>query len=550
MATTSIYWFRKALRVHDNEGLLAVSKSQAPHLCLFILDPHFSTQARVGIRRWAHLFETLSDLNQSLVETGSRLVVVRSQPMRVLEFIKSQREISLHFEEDFEPYARQRDREVSELIPVTRYHGHLLFHPETVIQRNKNKAPTQYQSFLKAVDGLVVPECHPKPDRFRSGVDSDLLDALKKWNSNCAGPNGDFGVPTLEEIGKIDTPEGHTRHLGGESEALKRLDAFLSNDVQTAKFEKPKTSPAAFQPASTTVLSPYLKFGSLSCRLFYHRVQDILKRQKQHSKPPTSLIGQLLWRDFYYCVASATPNFHKMLGNPICIQNEWKCQTVEEAEIDTAFQAWKNAQTGFPWIDAIMTQLRQEGWIHHLARHSVACFLTRGDLYISWERGQEVFEEWLLDADWALNAGNWMWLSASAFFYQYFRVYSPIVFGQKYDPRGEYIKRYLPQLERVPKEYIYEPWKMPKDVQKRVDCIIGVDYPMPIVDHDIARNACLASMKKAYDARSSGSAGTTKTSSSLKDSKASPKKSAKDAKHAKRKQPSIDKWATSKRSKD
>jgi len=106
-----------------------------------------------------------------------------------------------------------------------------------------------------------------------------------------------------------------------------------------------------------------------------------------------------------------------------------------------------------------MVQLRETGFIHHLARHAVACFLTRGDLWQSWEKGAEVFDEWLLDADWALNNGNWMWLSCSCFFYQYFRCYSPVAFPKKWDPKGNYIKKWLPQFKDFPVKYIYEPWK-------------------------------------------------------------------------------------------
>ena len=101
---------------------------------------------------------------------------------------------------------------------------------------------------------------------------------------------------------------------------------------------------------------------------------------------------------------------------------------------------WANAQTGYPWIDAIMTQLREEGWIHHLARHATACFLTRGDLWVSWEEGMRVFDELLLDADWSVNAGTWMWLSCSSFFTQFFPVYDPVKFGRKVDPNGDYIR--------------------------------------------------------------------------------------------------------------
>ena len=165
---------------------------------------------------------------------------------------------------------------------------------------------------------------------------------------------------------------------------------------------------------------------------------------------------------------------------------------------------WANAQTGYPWIDAIMTQLRKEGWIHHLARHSVACFLTRGDLWQSWEAGQRVFEELLLDADWSLNAGNWMWLSASAFFHQYYRVYSPVAFGKKTDKEGDYIRKYLPALKKYPSNYIYEPWKAPLSVQKAAGCIIGTDYPRPIVDHDVVHKENMARMKAAYAANKAG----------------------------------------------
>lgn len=131
-----------------------------------------------------------------------------------------------------------------------------------------------------------------------------------------------------------------------------------------------------------------------------------------------------------------------------------------------------------------MTQLRLEGWIHHLARHMVACFLTRGDLFQSWEEGLRVFDEYLIDGDWSLNTGNWMWLSCSAFFHQYFRVYSPVAFGKKTDPDGDYIRKYVPALKDFPKSYIYEPWTAPMPLQKQAKCIIGVDYPKPIVDHN------------------------------------------------------------------
>ncbi|KAJ1408554.1 FAD binding domain of DNA photolyase-domain-containing protein [Ochromonadaceae sp. CCMP2298] len=187
-------------------------------------------------------------------------------------------------------------------------------------------------------------------------------------------------------------------------------------------------------------------------------------------------------------------NVPTLKGNPRCKQIPWQ-RDAHKLEL------WKMGRTGFPFIDAIMTQLRLEGWIHHLARHSTACFLTRGDLWQHWEEGAKVFDLYLLDGDWALNNANWQWLSASNFFYQYYRVYSPVAFGKKTDPNGDYIRMWIPQLANFPTKYIYEPWKAPRAVQEAAHCIVGQDYPMPMIDHDSARDENLASMKAAYAAQ-------------------------------------------------
>ncbi|MGH0153994.1 UNVERIFIED_CONTAM: hypothetical protein FKN15_029433 [Acipenser sinensis] len=180
-----------------------------------------------------------------------------------------------------------------------------------------------------------------------------------------------------------------------------------------------------------------------------------------------------------------------MEGNPICVQIPWD-------KNPEALAKWAEGRTGFPWIDAIMTQLRQEGWIHHLARHAVACFLTRGDLWLSWEEGMKVFEELLLDADWSVNAGSWMWLSCSSFFQQFFHCYCPVGFGRRTDPNGDYIRRYLPVLRGFPAKYIYDPWNAPESVQKIAKCVIGVHYPKPMVNHAEASRLNIERMKQIY----------------------------------------------------
>ena len=157
-----------------------------------------------------------------------------------------------------------------------------------------------------------------------------------------------------------------------------------------------------------------------------------------------------------------------MVGNPICLQIPWK-------EDDTQFEKWKNGQTGYPFIDAGMRQLLQEGWTHHTVRNVTAVFLTRGDLWLNWEKGCQHFYDNLVDGDWAVNAGNWMWLSSSAFdrLLDCSLCIHPVDFGRRLEPSGDYIRRYVPELANFEFEYIHEPWKAPLQVQRAANCIIG-----------------------------------------------------------------------------
>nr|AXE72850.1 6-4 photolyase [Chlamydomonas sp. ICE-L] len=493
-----IVWFRKGLRLHDNPALIEACRGAAHVYPIFILDPHFrSAGYKVGVNRFKFLMQSLTDLNDSFEARGSRLLVLRGKPEDVLpQVFKDWQVDELCYEVDTEPYAVLRDAHVSSLakaanVEVKSFVSHTLYDTADIVERNGGKPPLTYQSFIKLVDKMGDPTAPaPDPPEKMPPPRDDLPGAAPQETS----------VPTLKEIGYDQEPTAPFK--GGEREALARMDTYLSDKLWVANFEKPQTDPSAFEKPATTTLSPYLKFGCLSPRLFHTRLLQIYKEQKKHSEPPVSLRGQLLWREFFYTVGAHTPNFSHMVGNTVCRQIDWRHQdaATADSEAEQHLAAWKAGRTGFPWIDAIMTQLHEWGWIHHLARHSVACFLTRGDLYISWERGQEVFEELLLDQDHFINAGNWMWLSASAFFSQYFRVYSPVVFGKKYDPEGKYIRKFLPVLKDMPAKYIYEPWLAPTEVQKKAKCIIGVDYPRPIVDHSIASKQNIGRMAAAYKA--------------------------------------------------
>uniref|UniRef100_A0A672HWB2 Cryptochrome-1-like n=1 Tax=Salarias fasciatus TaxID=181472 RepID=A0A672HWB2_SALFA len=480
MAPNSIHWFRKGLRLHDNPALREAVRGAGTVRCVYFLDPWFAGSSNVGVNRW-RVWDILLD---HLQETYMALQSSASNFSACFQEWKISR---LTFEYDSEPFGKERDAAIKKLameagVEVIVKISHTLYDLDKIIELNGGQPPLTYKRFQTLISRLDPPE-------MPAETLSDML--MGRCVTPVSEDHGDkYGVPSLEELG-FDT-EGLPTAVwpGGETEALTRIERHLERKAWVANFERPRMNANSLL-ASPTGLSPYLRFGCLSCRLFYFKLTDLYRKVKKNSSPPLSLYGQLLWREFFYTAATNNPRFDKMEGNPICVRIPWD-------KNPEAFAKWAEAKTGFPWIDAIMTQLRQEGWIHHLARHAVACFLTRGDLWISWEEGMKVFEELLLDADWSVNAGSWMWLSCSSFFQQFFHCYCPVGFGRRTDPNGDFIRRYLPILRGFPAKYIYDPWNAPESVQAAAKCIIGVHYPKPMVHHAEASRLNIERMKQIY----------------------------------------------------
>uniref|UniRef100_A0A3Q3L1S1 Cryptochrome-1 n=1 Tax=Mastacembelus armatus TaxID=205130 RepID=A0A3Q3L1S1_9TELE len=441
MVVNTIHWFRKGLRLHDNPSLRDSIQGADTLRCIYILDPWFAGSSNVGINRWRFLLQCLEDLDASLRKLNSRLFVIRGQPTDVFPRLFKEWQITrLSYEYDSEPFGKERDAAIQKLaseagVEVIVRISHTLYDLDKLIELNGAQPPLTYKHFQALINRM---------DAVELPVETITSEVLKTCATPISEDHDDkFGVPTLEELG-FET-EGLTTAVwpGGETEGLMRLERHLE------------------------------------------------RKLKKNSTPPLSLYGQLLWREFFYTTATNNACFDKMEGNPVCVQIPWDRNP-------EALAKWAEGQTGFPWIDAIMTQLRQEGWIHHLARHAVACFLTRGDLWISWEEGMKVFEELLLDADWSVNAGSWMWLSCSSFFQQFFHCYCPVGFGRRTDPNGDYIRRYLPILRGFSAKYIYDPWNAPEEIQKAAKCIIGVHYPKPMVNHAEASRINIERMKQIY----------------------------------------------------
>jgi cryptochrome len=292
---------------------------------------------------------------------------------------------------------------------------------------------------------------------------------------------------------------------GGETEALARLQRKVSGKVDFVNnFRKPKTASTnesgnPMEP-STTGLSPYLSTGCLSVRMLWKECEKSY-RLGNHSEPPESLHGQLLFREMFYLLSRSVKNWDRDSENEMCKPIAWDELHAEK------MTAWEKGQTGFPLIDAMMRQLDATGWMHHLGRHAVSCFLTRGQLWQNWMFGRDVFDKKLVDSDWALNNGNWLWLSGVApFSMPYFRLYNPCPDAKSSlnveTKFAQFIKFWVPELKHFPPKYVYEPHLAPPSVQSDSKCIIGKDFPHPIVDRKQSAKENLTKFKDSLGRKS------------------------------------------------
>jgi len=258
----------------------------------------------------------------------------------------------------------------------------------------------------------------------------------------------------------------------GESAARKRLGGFLGSSV--LHYAERRDLPAV---DGTSRLSHHLALGTLSPRRLYREVMDSQgERSNSGQKGVDTFISELIWREFYYNILAAYPFVLRT-----SFREEFRGITWRRAE--SAFERWKAGTTGYPIVDAAMRQLHEEGWMHNRARMIVASFLTK-DLHLNWQRGERYFAERLVDLDMASNNGGWQWTAGTGTDASpWFRIFNPVLQGKKFDPDGAYVRRYVPELARVPVQRIHEPWRMTQQDQEASGCIVGKHYPRKIVEH-------------------------------------------------------------------
>lgn len=457
----AIWWARRDLRLIDNAALSAALAEGFSVLPVFVLDPHLL--ARPADRRKAFLFNGLRRLRQDLQDRGSDLLVRQGDPVEVLAGILAESgAVRIFAEEDYSPYARRRDSQIAKSLPLELTLGLTVHHP-AVLLKTDGKPYTVFTPFSRLWKALPFPSSPPQQAPRSLG--------------KCPRLQG-------EPIPEGGPPPGFP---ASEQEANLRLSAFLRERIESYAENRDR-----LDLAGTSRLSPYLRFGMISARrtawLTYQRLHST--DEPAARRGAETFLNELIWREFYNAILYHFPHVLKTAFQAAYRNIPWR-------ESPADLSAWQEGRTGVPVVDACIRQLNSTGWMHNRGRMIAASYLVK-DLLIDWREGESWFMRQLIDGDPAANNGGWQWTAGTGTdAAPYFRIFNPVSQAKRCDPQGAFVRRWLPELARVPLEYLHEPWLMPEDVQRACSCVIGKDYPHPLIDHRTAKERTLLAYRHA-----------------------------------------------------
>ncbi len=467
-----IHWFRQDLRLVDNPALSAAAET-GKVLPVFIIDEDEPEQSALGSASQVWLHHSLQALQSSL---DGKLFLYRGSPMAIIQdLVKRYQVRGVFWNHSYEPWKQNRDQHIKEVlqamsIRVENFNGSLLWEPYNIVKKNGDpyRVFTAFYrrgclsadqpreplpkplclDLIKATGGMSLSECRLLPDRPWAEA------VMKHWQAG---------------------------ELAAQSKCTNFVTLFLSQYKEGRDFPNREC---------VSKLSPHLSFGEISPNQLWHAV-----RQRNDAINADHLSSQLAWREFAYSLMCFNPDIATRNIKESFDKFPW----LNDGRV---LQLWQQGMTGFPMIDAGMRQLYQTGYMHNRVRMLVGSFLVK-NLMVHWQYGERWFWDCLVDADYANNSASWQWVAGcGADAAPYFRIFNPVIQGLKFDPEGEYVRKFIPEIRKLPNNYIHAPWEAPRDVTVKANVVLGNHYPLPIVSLKASRERALAAYKAMCSMRS------------------------------------------------
>jgi|TARA_B100001093_G_scaffold430284_2_gene425925 deoxyribodipyrimidine photo-lyase len=464
--STGVVWLRGDFRTIKNDALIYASKNHE-HVCVLYIYKKKEFQSRSAQRWW--LYQSLKSFKDKLDQFNITLEVIESESYKeVFEKILKKENFSIYWNKIYEPQFLLFDKKISNYLKLKNinfkiFKGNLLNEADE-IKKSDNTPFKVFTAFWRTAEKFYLDKGFQRSEK------------IKLKNKKIKFLNQTIKLETV-----LPEKQWHKKFKNlwkpSEDEAIKNIKKFIKNEL--VDYGENRDIPGIH---GTSKISPYLAFGQVHVETIWEECQAVQNKSKGYRK----YINELGWREFSHSLINYFPEMLKGNLRKDFDKFPWQVNAKH-------LKAWKGGMTGYPIVDAGMRELYETGWMHNRVRMITASFLVK-HLRIHWQEGEKYFRNCLLDFNEANNIAGWQWVAGcGADAAPYFRIFNPILQGEKFDPNGEYVKKWVPELLNVPKDFIHKPWELDKDIE---GFEIGKNYPKPIVNHVVARNAALEAFKK------------------------------------------------------
>ena len=464
MSSKALVWIRDDFRINNNDALIYATNNHDVVTAVFIFNNHIFDNKRDSQKWW--LSKSIESFSSDLKKLNIGLEIIKDDEVNFVSKFKTSNKISVYWNNVYEPAECDKDKKIGKNLSEKKinfkfFKGNVL-NEYNKITKNDGTPFKVFSPFWRNAEQFYMERLPDKINKVKKCKKIEIL-FKKQIKSEDILPKSKWYM----KFDKYWAPS--------ESKAHECLENFVNKNILNYGINRDFPS-----IDGTSKLSPYIRNGQINVRDIWEKC----KKLKSKNVSVKKYTNEISWREFSHSLINYFPqmlkgNLRKEFDNFPWVNNS------------KFLNAWKKGMTGYPIVDAGMRELYETGWMHNRIRMVVGSFLVK-HLRINWKEGEKYFRNCLLDFNEANNVAQWQWVAGcGADAAPYFRIFNPILQGEKFDKQGEYVKRWVPELEKVPSKFIHKPWEMEIKYQEAINTVIGSDYPMPIVIHEKARNDAL-----------------------------------------------------------